>query len=112
MSTVRNEKTVLIVDSVFVKLSKLFKESGNVDDHSISKDIDALLVQDTAWQEMESILVAISDNSVTSVSTTIESCADIIFFGKNVDKLALAFVSPLRAENDCKARLETSLANV
>lgn len=61
---------------------------------------------------MESILVAISDDSVTSVSSAIESRTNVIFFGKNVDKLALAFVSPLGTENDSEARLETSLANV
>lgn len=51
---------------------------------------------------MEGVLMAVSNDSVTSVCTTVESCANLVIFGKNVNELAFAFVAPLGAQNDSK----------
>lgn len=61
---------------------------------------------------MESILDAISDDSMASVGATIESSAEVIVLGQDVDKLALAFVAPLRAKNDGKFGVHATLATI
>lgn len=54
---------------------------------------------------MESVLVAICDNSMTCVGSTIETCTNIVVFRENVDKFSFSFVAPLRAEDDGELRL-------
>ena len=54
---------------------------------------------------MESILVAIGHNGVTGVCTAVEASAQVILGSQDVDQLALAFVAPLGAEDDCESRV-------
>ena len=63
--------------------------------NTVSEHIDTFFVENTAREKMESILVPICDDCVTSICSSIESCAYIIFLGKNINKLALAFITPL-----------------
>ena len=61
---------------------------------------------------MESILDAISDDSMTSVGAAVEPGADVVVFGKDVDQLAFAFISPLRAKNDSKLGVHAACAAI
>ena len=54
---------------------------------------------------MESVLDAVSNDCVSSVGAAIEASAYIVVLGKDVDKFALALVSPLGAQNDAEAGL-------
>lgn len=54
--------------------------------------------------------MSISDHSVASVGTTIESCTDIVVLGENVDELALAFITPLGTKDDTEFRFEAGCA--
>lgn len=52
---------------------------------------------------MECILDTFGDDSVTSVGSTIETSANVIVLGKDVDQFAFTFVTPLGAENDSES---------
>ena len=81
-------------------MSQLFEHGRNVNNNTVSEHVYAFRVKDTAWKEMESILVAIGNDGMAGVRSTIESCADLIVLGEDVDKLALALIAPLGSEND------------
>ena len=44
---------------------------------------------------------------VASICSSIESSTDIVILSKDVYKLALAFITPLAAENDCELGVES-----
>jgi hypothetical protein len=46
---------------------------------------------------MECVFMAVSDNSVTSISATVEASAYIVVLSENVNKFTLAFIAPLGA---------------
>ncbi len=49
---------------------------------------------------MEGVLVAVGDDSVAGIGTAVESRTDVIVLRQDVDKLALALVAPLGAQDD------------
>jgi len=73
-----------------------------VNDDTVSEHVHTFRVEDAAWKEMESILLAIGYDGMACIGSTIESCADLIVLGEDVDKLTLALIAPLGSENDCE----------
>jgi len=59
---------------------------------------------------MEGILVTIGNDGVSGVSTTVKASADIVVGSEDVDKLALAFVTPLGAKDDGEFGLQSVCA--
>ena len=106
MSTSRDLQSSLVVDSVGIKLGQLIEHGRNVDDDTVAENVHASWVENTAGEQMEGILVAVGDDGMAGVGTTIESSADIVVLGKDVDKLALTLVTPLGAKNDAEAGVE------
>lgn len=51
---------------------------------------------------MESELNTSCFDSVTRIGSTIESSTNAVILGKNINELAFAFVSPLRAQYNCE----------
>jgi len=96
-------KTAVVVNTISIELVELFEHGLDVDDNTVSKKVLALWVQDAARKQMERILDSISDDGMASVCSAIKASAQIVLGCKNVDKLALALVAPLRAENDGEA---------
>lgn len=79
-------------------------------DHAISKHVDAFLIEDPTWKQVECVLMAIGHHCVPGVSPTVEAGADVIVLGEDVDELAFAFVAPLGSENDAESGVEACLA--
>ena len=73
-----------------------------MNDDTVSEHVHTLRIEDAAWKEMESILLAIGYDGVAGVGSAIESCADLVVLGEDVDKLALTLIAPLGSENDCE----------
>lgn len=71
-----------------------------MDDDTISKKVYAFGVQDTAREEMERVFYAISNDGVAGIGSTVESCANIVVCGEDIDKLAFTLITPLGSEND------------
>ena len=59
---------------------------------------------------MECILDAIGDDSVASVGATVEPSADVVVLREDIHKLSLAFIAPLRAEDDGEVRSHACFA--
>lgn len=112
VSSVCQLEATFIVDTVLVELRQLFKHRLNVHNNTVAEKILAAGVEDTARQQMESVLVSIGHNSVSCVGAAIEASANVVIFSENVDKFAFAFIAPLGAEDDAEARLETSDARL
>jgi|LakMenE01Jun11ns_1017448.scaffolds.fasta_scaffold5458307_1 hypothetical protein len=49
---------------------------------------------------MECVFMAVSDNSVTSISAAVETSTNVVILSENVDKFTLAFIAPLRAQDN------------
>lgn len=71
-----------------------------MDDDTISKKVYAFGVQDTAREEMECVFYTISNNGVAGIGSTVESCANIVVCGEDIDKLAFTLITPLGSQND------------
>lgn len=100
MGSVGEEESSLVVDVVTVELLELVEHSLDVDDDSVAEDVDTLVVEYSAWKQVEGVLLFIDDDGVTGISASVESSADVVFFSEEIDKFSFTFVTPLGAE-DC-----------
>ena len=103
-------QAAFVVHIVLVKLSQFLEHAADVDDDAVAEDILAARVQDATREKMEGIFDTVSDDGVSSVRTTIETSAHVVVLRQDVHKLALAFVAPLRAEDDAETRIDASTA--
>ena len=108
MSAGGHLKTAFVVNTVCVKLLKLVKHGLDIDNDAIAEKVVACWVQNTARKQVEGVLVTVSNDGVASVSATIESSANVVVLGKDVDEFAFALVTPLGAENHAELGLESS----
>jgi len=104
LSSAAELQSTLVVNAILIELSEFIKHTLYMNNDTISKKIYALREQNSARKQMECIFVSISDDSVTSIGTTIESGTHVVFLGKNIDKLTFAFITPLRSKDDSKFR--------
>ena len=100
----------VVVHIVLVELRQLLEHAADINDNAVAEDILAARVQDATWEKMERVLDAVSDDGVSRVSSTVEASTNVVILRQDVHKLALAFVAPLRSEDDAKARVEASIA--
>jgi hypothetical protein len=73
-----------------------------MDYNTITNDILTGLIEDTTREEMESILVPTSNNSMPSIGTSVESCTEIILLSQYIKKFTLYLVSPLQSDDGTK----------
>jgi hypothetical protein len=99
-------ETALIINAVLFELGQLIEHARDINDSAIAHQVDAFVVQDTAREQVEGILVSISDYSVPCVGATIEAGAKIEVLCENIYKFAFAFIAPLAAQDDGESRLE------
>jgi len=104
---IRDQKTSGIVDTVLVKLIELFVHGLWVNNNTVTKQVVAAGVENTAGKEMERILDPINHNCMASIRSSVESGANVVILGQDVNKLSLAFVTPLGSQNDTEFRLCT-----
>ena len=100
MGAVRDEYPSLGVQAMLLERLELLEEARHVDDTATSDDIDAAGVHETAGQDVEVVGNSVRDDGVAGVVTALGAAADLRLVGKNVGKLALAFVAPLGAEDN------------
>jgi len=87
-------------------LLQLVEHGLHVYHHSVAKHVLALGVEDAAGEEVEGVLGLVNNDGVAGVGASVESSADVVVLGQDVDELALALVAPLGTEDDAEARLE------
>ena len=63
--------------------------------HTVTKDVFAFGIQNSARQKMECVFGTVNDDGMSGIGTTIESSTDVIVFSQDVHQLTFALVSPL-----------------
>ena len=79
---------------------ELLEQHLDVDDDAVRDDRNDSLGQDAARQQVQRILLVADDDRVTGVVATVELHDVVDATAKKVGGLALAFVSPLGADDD------------
>jgi hypothetical protein len=64
VSSVRKQESSLVVNVISVELLKFVEHGRNVNDNTITKDIDTLVVENSAWEKMESVFALVDDDGV------------------------------------------------
>lgn len=88
------------IEPMLLQRLEFFKEAGHVDDAAATDDIDAIGVDEAAGQNVEIVSDAVCDNGMACIVTALGTAADLRLMGEDIGELALAFVTPLGAEDD------------
>lgn len=100
MRPVRDEYPVGGIQAVLVQSLEFLEEAGNVDDATAADDVDAARVHETGGEDVEVVCDSIGDDGVSGVVTTLRTAAQLRFVGEDIGEFALAFVTPLGAEDN------------
>ena len=68
-----------MVDSLLFKALEFLQKGRKVDDDTVSDNADCVGVKDTAGKQMELVLDAVHNNSVSRIRSASDSCTDIVF---------------------------------
>ena len=86
-------------DATLLQLVDLTDEQARVDDAAGADDADAAGVEDPRRDVVELEGLAVADDRMTGVRPALVPADDVGVLGEQVDDLALAFVTPLRADD-------------
>lgn len=100
VGAVADENALLGVEAMLLESLELLEERGDVDDTAGADEVDALRVDETGGQDVEVVGDTVGDDGVTSVVTALGAAADLGLGAEDVDKLALALITPLRTANN------------
>ena len=78
----------------------LLNEIQGVHHNTIADDANLAIVENSAGDKTQHTLLAFGDNRVTRIGTTLIAHHEIRLIGKNVNNLALAFISPLGTDQN------------
>src|ERR1019366_10587993 len=81
----------------------LLEEGLRIDDDAVADDAGGLRVEDAARDEVKAVLLAAGDHGVAGVVATLRADDHVDGVGEQVDDLALAFIAPLTADQNCDA---------
>ena len=96
---VADEQPVADVDPESRQLLDLGEQRLRIDDHAVADDAHDALVQDARRNEVQDELLAADIHRVPRVVAALIASDDREMRGHQIDDLAFAFVTPLRAEN-------------
>jgi hypothetical protein len=77
----------------------LFNQRGGVDDYAVPDDGFDAFPENPAGDELEDVLLFADIDGVAGIVTALVARDDVELTGEEVDHLALALVSPLRAQD-------------
>ena len=73
-------------------------KSYRVNHHTITDNIDFLLVENTGWDNVEHMADAVELQRVSGVGTALEAGYHIVFRGHHIHDLAFSFITPLQTK--------------
>ena len=91
---------VLGRDAAVLELVELLEERLGIDDDAMADDAGGLRVQDAARDEVKAVLLAARDHGVAGVVAALGANDHVHGVGEQVDDLALAFITPLAADQN------------
>ena len=82
VGAVGNLDPALVLDATGREGIELIEEGGEMDDDTVANDAGGLVVEDARGKQMELVLLSLDDDGMTSVGTTSDTGADIVFLQK------------------------------
>ena len=108
MRLVADQQPVADLDAQARQLVDLGEERLRIDDHAVADDAGDALVQDAGRNEVQDELAPADIHRMARVVAALIAGHDGKMRGHQIDDLAFAFVSPLRAEHDDVHRLKNT----
>ena len=81
-------------------LLQFLVQRGRLDDDAVSDHAALVRMQDSGRDQVQDVLALADDDGVAGVVASLVAGHDVKAFGDEVDDFPLAFVSPLRADDD------------
>lgn len=106
----RDLQSTVVVDAVVIELLELTEHAGDVHDDTVSEKVMAVLVHDTAREQVEGVLDFVDHDGVAGVGATVESGTQVVVLGEDVHEFTLTFVTPLGSEDGSEPGLFTGEA--
>ena len=88
------------VDAVRFELADLAHQRGRRQHHAVADQAERVFAQDARRDQVQDGLLALDHQRVAGVVAALEAHDGADALGEQIDDLALAFVAPLRAQND------------
>jgi hypothetical protein len=95
-----DQQAIADVDPEVRELVDLLEQRLRIDDHAVADDADHALVEDPRGNQVEHELSSADIDGVAGVVAALIARHNRKVRRHQVDDLALAFITPLRAEND------------
>ena len=89
----------LFLLALLVQTVDLAEDSLRIDNNTRADDVDALRIQDAGRNQLQLVLLTAGYNGVTGIVAALAADNQIRLACENINKLTLAFVAPLSAEN-------------
>ena len=89
----------LFLLALLVQTVDLAEDSLRIDSNTRADDVDALRIQDAGRNQLQLVLLTAGYNGVTGIVAALAADNQIRLACENINKLTLAFVAPLGAEN-------------
>ena len=86
-------------NALLVQAVDLAEDSLRIDNNTRADDVDALRIQDAGRNQLQLVLLTAGYNGVTGIVAALAADNQIRLACENINKLTLAFVAPLGAEN-------------
>jgi hypothetical protein len=72
-------------------------ENDGVNDHAVAHHIFGSWAKNATRNGMQHVLLAVKNQGMSCIGTTLKTRDDIIFRGQDIDNFAFAFISPLQS---------------
>ena len=100
MGVPRNVQSFFKRDAVAAELVHFRQKRGRVDDRSSSDIAFCPGVEDPGGDQVEAVLDAVCNHRVAGIIAALIADNDIAFFSKDINDLPLAFIAPMRTNDD------------
>ena len=93
-----DEEVLHSVDTLLGQRLDLLTENARLDEHAVADEVDFLLVEDAAGNDVQHMLRAVEFKSMAGIGAALEAGHNVVARRQHVDNLAFAFVAPLEAQ--------------
>src|SRR5438045_640987 len=100
MGAIADEQAVIHLHAVVTQSGDFFEKCDAIEDDTIADDAAASCAQYATGHQLQDKLFAVDDDCVAGIVTSGVASHDGKIFGEDIDDLALAFVTPLGADDD------------
>src|SRR4051812_36682276 len=97
MRAIADQQVFADVDAQLPQALNLGHKGDRIDDNAVADDASFPAAQNSRRDEMQNVLLALVDDSVTGVISALAADDDVRFRRQDIDDFAFPFVAPLRA---------------